>query len=100
MRTQLEALQEVRDRISYFCARTDGRYEPAWAKEIVGIIDDVLKSPRLRNCDKFPDVDEAYDQFMNYVKRENPSFTKASPLHTVWDALKWVLDGEKKEADA
>lgn len=53
-----------------------------------------------RNCDKFPDVDEAYNQFMNYVKRENPSFTKASPLHTVWDALKWVLDGEKKEADA
>ena len=53
----------------------------------------------IRNCDKFTDVDEAYNQFMNYVKRENPSFTNASPLHTVYDALKWALDGERKEAD-
>lgn len=53
-----------------------------------------------RNCDKFRDVNTAYNQFMSYVNRENPSFTKATPLHTVWDALKWVLDSEKKEADA
>ena len=46
---------------------------------------------------KFRDVDEAYDNFMLYVKRENPTFTKASPLHTAWDAPKWVLDGEKEE---
>lgn len=48
----------------------------------------------VRNCDKFRDVDGAYGQFMDYVKRENPSFVKASPMFTVWDALKWVLNKE------
>jgi hypothetical protein len=61
-------------------------------------IDTAIAEP-VRNCDRFRDVDEAYNQFMNYVKRENPSFTKPSPLHTAWDALKWVLDGEKKKED-
>lgn len=96
-----EALKEIRSRLVYLYGRMDGTFDPPALKEVCEIADEALaKSPR--NCDKFPDVDEAYNQFMNYVKRENPSFTKASPLHTVWDALKWVLDGEekKKEADA
>ena len=52
-----------------------------------------------RNCDKFRDVDEAYNQFMRYVKRENPTCTKSSPLYTVYDALKWALDGENMKGD-
>ena len=95
-----EALKEIRSRLVYLYGRTDGTFNPPALKEVCGIIDDALAKPP-RNCDKFPYVDVAYNQFMNYVKRENPSFTKASPLHTVYDALKWVLDcGEKKEADA
>lgn len=53
-----------------------------------------------RNCDKFRDVDTAYNRFFIHVMRENPACTKPSPLHTVWDALKWMLDGERKETDA
>ena len=37
-----DALREVRDRLSYFCSRTDGKYDPPWAQELVGIIDDAL----------------------------------------------------------
>lgn len=92
------ALKEIRSRLVYLYGRTDGTFNPPALKEVCGIIDDALAKPQ-RNCDKFSDVDVAYDQFMSYVKRENPSFTKASPLHTVWDALKWMLDGERKEAD-
>lgn len=51
MRTEIEALKEIRDRLSYFCARTDGKYDPVWVKEIIGIIDDVLITPR-RWCEK------------------------------------------------
>jgi hypothetical protein len=61
-------------------------------------IDTALAKPP-RNCDKFNHADEAYDQFMRYVRRENPSFTKPSPLHTVFDVLKWALDSERKEVD-
>ena len=60
---------------------------------------EVSATPR-RNCDKFRDVDAAYNQFMSHVMRENPACTKPSPLHTVWDALKWVLadcDGRRSE---
>jgi hypothetical protein len=42
MRTPVEALKELRDRLSYFCARLDGKYDPPWAQELVGIIDDAL----------------------------------------------------------
>lgn len=50
MRTPTEALKELRDRLTYFCARLDGKYDPPWATELVGIIDDALaESPR--NCD-------------------------------------------------
>ena len=45
-RTPKEALREVRDRLSYFCARLDGKYDPPWAKELVGIIDDAVKPVR------------------------------------------------------
>lgn len=41
MRTPIEALREIRDRMDYFCARLDGKYDPPWAAEIVGIVDDV-----------------------------------------------------------
>ena len=40
MRTPTEALKEIRDRLTYFCLRTDGRYDPPWAAELVGIIDE------------------------------------------------------------
>jgi len=53
---------------------------------------EVVEKKPLRNCDKFRDTDEAYEQFMRYVQRENPTYRNPSPLHTVWDALKWVLD--------
>ena len=53
---------------------------------------EVVEKKPLRNCDKFRDTDEAYNQFMRYVQRENPACVRRSPLHTVWDALKWVLD--------
>ena len=43
MRTPIEALKEIRDRLTYFCLRTDGKYDPPWATELVGIIDDILK---------------------------------------------------------
>lgn len=42
MRTPTEALKELRDRLTYFCARLDGKYDPPWAQELVGIIDDAL----------------------------------------------------------
>ena len=45
MRTEIEALKEIHDRISYFCSRTDGKYDPPWAQEVIGIIDDVLTTP-------------------------------------------------------
>jgi hypothetical protein len=50
-----------------------------------------------RNCDIYRDVEVAYERFVSYVRRENPASVKPSPLHTVWDVLKWVLgvgDGE------
>lgn len=43
MRTPIEALKEIRDRLTYFCLRTDGKYDPPWATELVGIIDDIIK---------------------------------------------------------
>lgn len=52
MRTEIEALKEIRDRISYFCARLDGKYDPPWAQEVIGIIDDVLITP-YRQCKRF-----------------------------------------------
>ena len=52
MRTEIEALKEIRDRISYFCSRTDGKYDPPWAQEVIGIIDDVLITP-YRRCKRF-----------------------------------------------
>lgn len=42
MRTPIEALKEIRDRLTYFCLRTDGKYDPPWATELVGIIDEAV----------------------------------------------------------
>lgn len=61
---------------------------------------EVVEKRPSRNCDRFRDVDEAYNQFMDYVRRENPACIKRSSLHTVWDALKWALGGENGEPDA
>ena len=52
MRTEIEALKEIRDRISYFCSMADGKYDPPWAQEVIGIIDDVLIAP-YRRCKRF-----------------------------------------------
>ena len=52
-------------------------------------IDAALAAPS-RNCDKFRDVEVAYEEFMAYVQRENPAYRNPSPLHNVWDALKWA----------
>ena len=89
----LEKLQPYAVHINDISLRRAFNGRLCHAKNVI----DILFAKPPRNCDKFYDVDEAYDQFMNYVKRENPTFTKASPLHTVWDALEWVLDSEKKE---
>lgn len=43
MRTPIEALKEIRDRLTYFCLRTDGKYDPPWVTELVGIIDESVK---------------------------------------------------------
>lgn len=32
--TPEDALQEIRDRVVYFCLRTDGRYDQQWTQEI------------------------------------------------------------------
>lgn len=42
MRTPIEALKEIRDRLTYFCLRTDGKYDPPWVTELVGIIDEAV----------------------------------------------------------
>ena len=42
MRKPTEALKELRDRLTYFCARLDGKYDPPWVTELIGIIDDAL----------------------------------------------------------
>lgn len=49
MRTEVEALKEIRDRLSYFCARLDGKYDPPWVTEVIGIIDDVLIKPHRKD---------------------------------------------------
>lgn len=50
MRTPNEALRELRNRLVYFCGSMNGKYDPPWAQELVGIIDEALAVP-LRNCD-------------------------------------------------
>ena len=52
---------------------------------------EVTEKKPLRNCDKYRDADYAYERFVAYVMRENPSCMKPSPLYTVFDALKWAL---------
>ena len=99
VREALEEVSGVLERIRDAFKNGTGGVDMWEVNEVLGKSATSLAKPQ-RNCDKFPYVDVAYNQFMNYVKRENPSFTKESPLHTVWDALKWVLDGERKEADA
>ena len=90
----LEKLQKYSVHINDISLRRAFNGRLCHAKNVI----DILFAKPSRNCDKFYDVDEAYEQFMLYVKRENPSCTKASPLHTVWDALKWVLDSGKENA--
>lgn len=90
------ALEAARDLLLPHC---NGR--TAFAKacgETVNKIMDALAAPP-RNCDRFY-LDEAYERFRGYVHHENPCFIADKPLHTVWDALKWALDCDKKEADA
>lgn len=53
----------------------------------------------MRNCDKFRDVNYAYERFMAYIRRMNPGYRNPSPLHTVWDALKWALSGDDNKPD-
>lgn len=40
--TEKEALEEIRSRLVYFCARLDGTYSPPWVKELVEIADEGL----------------------------------------------------------
>lgn len=53
-----EALEELRHRLVYFCARTDNRYDPPWAEELIGIINVALSAPA-RNCDLFLTLKDA-----------------------------------------
>ena len=48
-RTVEEALREIKDRISYFCAHTDGKWNPPWAQEIYEIAAEALDEPRKYN---------------------------------------------------
>lgn len=43
-RNCLEALEEIKNRLMYFCAQTDGTYSPPWVKELVEIADEGLKN--------------------------------------------------------
>lgn len=43
-RTCQEALEEIKNRLVYFCAQTDGTYSPPWAKELVEIADEGLSN--------------------------------------------------------
>lgn len=45
-RTPEEALQEIKDRISYFCAHTDGTWSPPWAREVYEIAEEGLGQPK------------------------------------------------------
>ena len=66
MRTPIEALKEIRDRLTYFCLRTDGKYNPPWATELVGIIDDaVTDSHAVGNAAA---MREALDMVLRYLQ--------------------------------
>ena len=49
-RTEREALQEIKDRIEYFCSHLDGTWNPPWAKEIYEIAFEGLN-------ERYPDED-------------------------------------------
>lgn len=49
-RTPQEALQEIKDRISYFCYHMDGTWDPPWMKEVYEIAVEGLTG-------KYPDED-------------------------------------------
>jgi len=110
MREALELAIEVGD---WCCANTDDpleccKYSCVYQVEPHGEpgvdcpwkkIRAALSAPP-RNCDRFRDVNLAYKRFKSYVEKKNPSFTKNSPTHTVWDALKWALmPYEEKEVE-
>lgn len=40
--TERKALKEIKDRLIFFCAKTDGTYNPSWVKELIEIIDEGL----------------------------------------------------------
>lgn len=42
MRTPIEALREIRNRISYFCTKMDGTWSPPWAQEVYEIAEEAL----------------------------------------------------------
>lgn len=60
MRTPIEALQEIKSRMNYFCSRTDGKYNPPWAMEIVGICDDILMDREVAESVSSDNVELAY----------------------------------------
>lgn len=77
----------------------DGYHYSRLTESDYRMIEAALAEP-LRNCDRFRDVNLAYKRFKSYVEKKNPSFTKNSPTHTVWDALKWALmPYEEKEVE-
>lgn len=56
--TEREALEEIKNRLKYFCGKTDGTYSPPWVKEIVEIAEDGLKNVKSGMGVKFKELIE------------------------------------------
>ena len=79
MRTPIEALKEIRDRLTFFCLRTDGEYDPPWATELVGIIDEVVTDSNVI-CNAAA-MREALTEIRDTIM--NGGFDGRSPAHFV-----------------
>lgn len=62
-----EALKELRNRLVYFCARTDNRYSPPWVEELIGTINDALSAPA-RNIDCISTYEDMCKAWNNHVR--------------------------------
>ena len=95
MRTPIKALKEIRDRLTYFCLRTDGRYDPPWATELVGIIDESVTGSHAvgnapaRNCDLYDNWYDAHQAWERLPKDELGYFVAANGVHECEQA--WLL---------
>ena len=99
MRTPVGALKELRDRLTYFCGRTDGKYDPPWAQELVGIIDDALAqdAPTPLNMAKAREA-------LEFIKRASDDYekygtTKAGALDVIYEKACDALAAKPRVCD-